>query len=70
MGKQREYIGDTMRVKLDTVRIQWGFSDDTVRYRMHKSKNQTMDIQKSNYGYPKIDFWISENVADFWISII
>ena len=29
-----------------------------------------MDIQKSNNGYQKIDFWISKNLAEFWISII
>ena len=29
-----------------------------------------MDIQKSIYGYPKIDLWISKIQLDFWISII
>ena len=29
-----------------------------------------MDIQKSNNEYPKIDFWIFKNLAEFWISII
>ena len=37
------------------------------------SINRIMDIQKSNYGYPKFskilfDFWISINKAEYWIS--
>ena len=27
-----------------------------------------MDILKSNYGYPKIELWISEIPHEFWIS--
>ena len=34
------------------------------------SKNQIMDIQKSNNGYPENDFWISKNLAEFFIAII
>ena len=33
------------------------------------SKNRIMDIQKSNNGYPKIEVWISKNLAEFWMSL-